>query len=66
MFLCDKCQKRYESLISHRNHVMKCQQNDKNIDNIAGKSVDNLDFVVNPEDLGEIINKIDAQINGLF
>jgi deoxyadenosine/deoxycytidine kinase len=28
--------------------------------------VDNLDFVVNPEDLGEIINKIDAQINGLF
>ncbi|MFT4780516.1 deoxynucleoside kinase [Psychroserpens burtonensis] len=28
--------------------------------------VDNLDFVANPEDLGEIINKIDAQINGLF
>jgi deoxyadenosine/deoxycytidine kinase len=28
--------------------------------------VDSLDFVVNPEDLGEIINKIDAQINGLF
>jgi len=28
--------------------------------------VDNLDFVVNPEDLGEIINKIDAEINGLF
>lgn len=28
--------------------------------------VDSLDFVANPEDLGEIINKIDAQINGLF
>ncbi len=28
--------------------------------------VDHLDFVTNPEDLGEIINKIDAQINGLF
>lgn len=28
--------------------------------------VDNLDFVTNPEDLGDIINKIDAQINGLF
>ncbi|MDV7140596.1 deoxynucleoside kinase [Maribacter sp. TH_r10] len=28
--------------------------------------VDNLDFVDNPEDLGEILNKIDAEINGLF
>ncbi|UMB60310.1 deoxynucleoside kinase [Lutibacter sp. A80] len=28
--------------------------------------VDNLDFVSNPEDLGSIIDKIDAQINGLF
>ena len=28
--------------------------------------VDNLDFVSNPEDLGTIITKIDAQINGLF
>jgi deoxyadenosine/deoxycytidine kinase len=28
--------------------------------------VDNLDFVENEEDLGFIINKIDAQINGLF
>jgi len=28
--------------------------------------VDNLDFVTNPEDLGGIINKIDAEINGLF
>lgn len=28
--------------------------------------VDNYNFVDNPEDLGEIINKIDAEINGLF
>ncbi|MGZ0015312.1 deoxynucleoside kinase [Yeosuana sp. AK3] len=28
--------------------------------------VDRLDFVENPEDLGTIINSIDAQINGLF
>lgn len=28
--------------------------------------VDNLDFVSNPEDLGDIINKIDAEIHGLF
>ena len=28
--------------------------------------VDNLDFVANPEDLGDIINKVEAEINGLF
>jgi deoxyadenosine/deoxycytidine kinase len=28
--------------------------------------VDNLDFVDNPEDLGVVINKIDAEIHGLF
>ncbi|RSK39884.1 MULTISPECIES: deoxynucleoside kinase [Mangrovimonas] len=28
--------------------------------------VDDLDFVSKPEDLGNIINKIDAEINGLF
>ena len=28
--------------------------------------VDNLDFVDNPEDLGKIVDRIDAQINGLF
>ena len=28
--------------------------------------VDNINFVDNPEDLGNIINKIDAEINGLF
>ncbi len=29
-------------------------------------NVDDIDFVDNPEDLGTIINKIDAQLNGLF
>ncbi|WP_115462269.1 deoxynucleoside kinase [Winogradskyella aurantiaca] len=28
--------------------------------------VDELDFVSNPEDLGNVINRIDAEINGLF
>ncbi len=28
--------------------------------------VDHLDFVDNPEDLGTVINRIDAEINGLF
>ena len=28
--------------------------------------VDHLDFVDNPEDLGSVINKIDAEIHGLF
>ncbi|MFN7045626.1 MAG: deoxynucleoside kinase, partial [Flavobacterium sp.] len=27
---------------------------------------DNIDFVNNPEDLGTIINRIDAELNGLF
>jgi deoxyadenosine/deoxycytidine kinase len=29
-------------------------------------NVDNLDFTTNPEDLSSIIDKIDAQIHGLF
>ncbi|MDO6812927.1 deoxynucleoside kinase [Tenacibaculum soleae] len=34
--------------------------------NLLVIDVDNLDFVKNQEDLGSIIDKIDAQINGLF
>lgn len=34
--------------------------------NLLIVDVDNLDFVANPEDLGSIINKIDAEIHGLF
>ena len=29
-------------------------------------NVDDLDFVDNPEHLGEVINRIDAEIHGLF
>jgi deoxyadenosine/deoxycytidine kinase len=28
--------------------------------------VDNINFVDNPEDLGMILNRIDAELNGLF
>lgn len=34
--------------------------------NLLVIDVDQLDFVDNPEDLGLVINKIDAEINGLF
>lgn len=34
--------------------------------NLLVIDVDNMDFVAKPEDLGTIINKIDAEINGLF
>lgn len=34
--------------------------------NLLIVDVDNIDFVDKPEDLGSIIDKIDAQINGLF
>jgi len=34
--------------------------------NLLVIDVDNINFVENPEDLGDIINKIDAQLHGLF
>ena len=34
--------------------------------NLLVIDVDQLDFVDNPEHLGEVINKIDAEIHGLF
>ncbi|MFT6127310.1 MAG: deoxyadenosine/deoxycytidine kinase [Flavobacteriaceae bacterium] len=34
--------------------------------NLLIVDVDNLDFVDNPEHLGDVINRIDAEINGLF
>ncbi len=46
---------RYEAWISNYNKG-----------NLLIIDVNNIDFVTNQEDLGEIINKIDAQINGLF
>jgi len=34
--------------------------------NLLIVDVDNLNFVDKPEDLGNVINRIDAEINGLF
>ena len=34
--------------------------------NLIILDVDNLDFVDNPEHLGEVVNKIDAELHGLF
>ncbi|MCH2490504.1 MAG: deoxynucleoside kinase [Flavobacteriales bacterium] len=34
--------------------------------NLIILNVDNLNFVDNPEDLGDVINKIDAELHGLF
>lgn len=34
--------------------------------NLLIVDVDNIDFVTKPEDLGSVINRIDAEINGLF
>ena len=34
--------------------------------NLLIVDVDNIDFVDDPEDLGNVINRIDAQLNGLF
>jgi deoxyadenosine/deoxycytidine kinase len=34
--------------------------------NLLIVDVDDIDFVNNPEDLGNIINRIDAELSGLF
>jgi len=46
---------RYEAWISNYNKG-----------NLLIIDVDNLDFVNNPEDLGDIINRVESQVNGLF
>jgi hypothetical protein len=43
---------------------MKDKYNMKN--KTADNFFDDIDFVNNPEDLGTIINRIDAELNGLF
>ena len=72
--LVNNIQKRgrdYESAI-RLDYLSKLNEKyDKWIDNYSeGKLLildkDNLDFTNNPEDLGMILNKIDAQIHGLF
>lgn len=52
--------------LSRLNERYEAWIHDYNKGNLLIIDVDNLDFVANPEDLGGIINKIDAQIHGLF
>ena len=52
--------------LSRLNERYEAWIHDYNKGNLLIVDVDNLDFVANPEDLGGIINKIDAQIHGLF
>ncbi len=52
--------------LSRLNERYEAWIHDYNKGNLLIIDVDNLDFVANPEDLGGIINKIDAQIYGLF
>ena len=72
--LVNQIQKRgrdYENSISidylnRLNERYEAWVHDYNKGNLLIIDVDNMDFVSNPEDLGNIINKIDAEINGLF
>lgn len=72
--LVNQIQKRgreYENSISidylnRLNERYEAWVHDYNKGNLLIIDVDHMDFVTNPEDLGSIINKIDAEINGLF
>ena len=52
--------------LSRLNERYKGWVHDYKKGNLLIIDVDNIDFVNNPEDLGEIINKIDAEMTGLF
>ena len=52
--------------LSRLNERYEAWVHDYNKGNLLIIDVDKIDFVDNPEDLGDIINRIDAQINGLF
>jgi hypothetical protein len=52
--------------LSRLNERYEAWVHDYDKGNLLIIDVDKLDFVENPEDLGDIINRIDAQINGLF
>ncbi|MEE3147420.1 MAG: deoxynucleoside kinase, partial [Bacteroidota bacterium] len=52
--------------LSRLNERYEAWIHDYNKGNLLIIDVDNINFVDNPEDLGDIINKIDAEINGLF
>ncbi|MFC6858306.1 deoxynucleoside kinase [Zunongwangia sp. SCSIO 43204] len=52
--------------LSRLNERYEAWVHDYNKGNLLIVDVDNINFVDNPEDLGDIINKIDGEINGLF
>ncbi len=52
--------------LSRLNERYEAWVHDYDKGNLLIIDVDKIDFVDNPEDLGDIINRIDAQINGLF
>ena len=52
--------------LSRLNERYEAWVHDYNKGNLLIIDVDNLNFVDNPEDLGAVINKIDAELHGLF
>ncbi|MDY8136550.1 deoxynucleoside kinase [Aquimarina sp. 2201CG5-10] len=52
--------------LSRLNERYEAWAHDYNKGNLLVVDVDHLNFVDNPEDLGSIINRIDAELNGLF
>ncbi|WP_103072476.1 deoxynucleoside kinase [Aquimarina sediminis] len=52
--------------LSRLNERYEAWAHDYDKGNLLIVDVDNINFVDNPEDLGSIINRIDAELNGLF
>ncbi len=52
--------------LSRLNERYEAWAHDYDKGNLLIVDVDNLNFVDNPEDLGSVINRIDAELNGLF
>lgn len=52
--------------LSRLNERYEAWAHDYDKGNLLIVDVDNLNFVDNPEDLGNVINRIDAELNGLF
>ncbi|MDT0651142.1 deoxynucleoside kinase [Autumnicola edwardsiae] len=52
--------------LSRLNERYEAWVHDYNKSNLLIIDVDNINFVENPEDLGDIINRIDAELHGLF
>jgi deoxyadenosine/deoxycytidine kinase len=52
--------------LSRLNERYEAWVHDYDKSNLLIFDVDNLDFVSEPEDLGDVINRIDAELHGLF